>query len=65
MERRKGMKEERLGERRVELQIFINPLVGSLSRPHVPMQIKSNTHTQTTHIQTVPPQPGQRCCVMP
>lgn len=44
------MKEERLGERRVELQIFINPLVGSLSRPHVPMQIKSNTHTRRLHI---------------
>lgn len=49
MEGRKGMKEERLGERRVELQIFINPLVGSLSRPHVPMQIKSNTHTHADY----------------
>lgn len=43
------MKEGRLGERRVELQIFINPTVGNLSRPRVPMQIKSNTHTRTEH----------------
>lgn len=43
-------KEERLGEKRVELQIFINPTVGSLSRPCVPMQIKSTTHIHKLHI---------------
>lgn len=41
----KGKKIRR--KERVELQISTNPTVGSLSRPCVPMQIKSHTHTHT------------------
>lgn len=55
-----GSKEGRLewGKKRVELQIFTNPTVGSPSRPCVLPQIKTNgkhtppphTHTLTIHI---------------
>lgn len=41
----KGKKIRR--KERVELQISTNPTVGSLSRPCVPMQIKSDANTHT------------------